>query len=123
MRNLKATIRRTIILLAIWAGFIAFLLMTDPNKLSIGWLLIPFAWLFAAIFVTVRFVSRFLSPNGSSRSRRSFVLALVAASVPTLLLLLDSINQLTPKDVLLIIGLGIGGFFYVRRLNLARSNL
>jgi len=49
-------------------------------------------------------------------------MAVSAAALPTIGLLLDSINQLTVRDVTLLIGLALVGFFYASRISFERSS-
>ncbi|HSX53186.1 MAG TPA: hypothetical protein VLF90_02335 [Patescibacteria group bacterium] len=113
MKNLK----KISILLLLWGGLIVFLVATNPNKLSIGWLLLPFVWLFIALFFTILLLTRLVRPSSIAGSRRKRYSAIaIVAALPCVMLLLDSVDQLTPKDGLLLVGIGIGAVFYVSRL-------
>ena len=77
-----------------------FLFTTNPQALPAVLLLIPFVLLFSCVFSLVYWTSALLSfgrINGKRRLMLSFCLALL----PTLLLLLQSINQLTARDILI----------------------
>ncbi len=92
-----------------------FLFNTNPRELAIGWLLAPFALFFMALYFSFKpLFRRFASLSG----RKVRILSGVAAAVPTLILLLDSVNQLTIRDVLLLMALGLVGIFYASRLRL-----
>ena len=77
---IKKVLKKAFVPLVLYGGLAVFLFNTDPHTLQIGWLLIPFVWLFVA-------------------------------------LLLDSINQLTIRDGLLLIALGAVGLFYASKVN------
>ena len=95
------------------AGII-FILMTDPYKLPLVLLLIPFA-LFA--FGLYHALSSLLSKSGLSKQKCRF-LAAVITSLILLLALLQSIHQLSIKDFLIAGALMLGIVFYLRRMNL-----
>jgi len=97
-----------------------FLMSTNPQKISIGWLLLPFIWLFVALLWTS--LKLFKSLTGRFKPKRIMFMAVSAAALPTIGLLLDSINQLTVRDVTLLIGLALVGFFYASRISFERSS-
>ncbi len=113
MKNLK----KLILLLLLYIGLAVFLFSTNPNKLSISWLLLPFIWLFVALFLSILLLLRVIRPSSVSGSaKKRYSGAAIVAALPCLMLLLDSVDQLTPKDGLLIIGIGMGAVFYVSRM-------
>jgi uncharacterized membrane protein YccC len=121
MRTPKLT-KKSFLTILLYVGFIVFLFTTNPNKLPIGLLLLPIAWLFLCLFVAARFLfSRLLKNSKLSRSRRN-TLALLAAGLPSLLLLLKSIDQLTARDSLLLLLLIGFALFYASRINFAKRN-
>lgn len=109
----------------IYGGLLVFLLTTNPKNLSVIWLIVPFVLLFIALFFTWLLIVRALGGKRSvlrSRRRQYIVAALLAAG-PTLMLLLDSVDQLTLKDGLLIVVFGIFALFYASKINFQKSNL
>jgi len=119
MKYMKRHIRNLILIILLYAGLLVFLLSTNPNKLSVSWLIIPFVWLFVALLCSARLaIDVFRSPSGRHLSKRQLSVAAVCAAIPTVMLLLDSINQLTIKDSLLIGALGIGALFYITKIHL-----
>lgn len=101
--------------------FFVFLFSTDPNKLSVGWLLVPFVLLFGALFSTVSLLQQ--RKHGQKRGLgKTVATAVVLAAIPTFLLLLDSINQLTLRDVLIFVIFSVLVLFYIRRLKFSRDN-
>lgn len=122
MLNLKSIrFRRILILLALYGSFLIFLLSTDPRKLKVGWLILPFLWVFACLFLTAVYLIDWLSPR-HSHTRRQTLIASLFAAVPAVMLLLDSVDQLTLKDGLLIGGMATLGVFYVNKIRFKRNN-
>ena len=116
MKILKTKLAKKIMTaVGLYGGLFIFFMLTDPQKLSIGWLLLPFLWIFVALFWT--FKSLIISIRRRRKSNKNNTLAAILAGLPTLILLLDSIDQLTVRDVLLIFILGVVGLFYVSKLN------
>jgi hypothetical protein len=72
-------------------------------------------WLFVALFFSYVAVTKHL--NSWSGSKKALLLGSVVAGLPTVALLLDSINQLTVRDILLLFTLGVVGLFYASRVN------
>ncbi|MFA6270504.1 MAG: hypothetical protein WC657_04860 [Candidatus Paceibacterota bacterium] len=107
----------------LYGGLVVFLLSTDPDRLPIGLLLLPIAWLFLCLFITIRYLlDRLFKGKRALSSSRRFSLAFLFAALPSLLLLLSSINQLTVRDVLLLLAVVLFGVFYVSRLKLPKLN-
>jgi phosphoglycerol transferase MdoB-like AlkP superfamily enzyme len=92
---------------------LVFFTLTNPARLPLVLLVLPFMWLFTVIFWSVWLLlglSTVLSPT-----RRRVLIAGATAMLPSLLLVFQSIHQLTARDVLLtvaFIGLAV---FYVSR--------
>ena len=106
--------KRLVLLIALYAGLIAFLLVTNPNKLTIGWLILPFVWLFCNLFLTALV---FMDIFGYKyRSKKRLGVTLLVALIPTIILILDSVNQLTLRDCLLITIVGLLAVFYIGKL-------
>ncbi len=110
---------KLLLLVLMYASFIVFLFATDPNKLAIGWLIAPFIWLFVILFLSTIFVIDWIGPQGRLYQRR-VSLSVMIALVPTLILLLDSINQLTLKDGLLIAIFGAIASFYAAKYKIQK---
>jgi hypothetical protein len=93
---------------------IVFILMTDPYKLPLVLLLIPFALLAFGLYHSLAII---LGKCGLSR-QKCRLLAIVITSLILLLALLQSIHQLSIKDFLIASALMLGIIFYLRRMNL-----
>jgi hypothetical protein len=116
----KTRLRRPLTLVVLYAGFLTFLFSTDPRKLAISWLILPFLWLYFSLFLTAIYAIDWLSAD-HRHNRRQTVVAMLAAAIPTTMLLLDSVDQLTVKDSLLIFGLGGLALFYASKISLKRN--
>lgn len=79
-----------------------FFAVTDPERLPIALLIIPFIWLFGVLFWIIRAV---LSTKTAANKRQSGYIASLVASLPVLLLLFQSIHQLAFRDVVLSVGI------------------
>ncbi len=115
----KSRIKKFVLLALMYTSFFVFLFTTNPNKLAIGWLIAPFVWLFIILFLTALLIIDWLTPLARFQQRRLSLAALIAI-VPTLILLLDSINQLTLKDGLLIAVFGAIASFYAAKFKIQK---
>lgn len=84
---------------------------TDPNKVPSFILPIPFVLLFVSVLI----LASWLLQHYGMAMRRSVRVGVLCAGIPILLLVLQSIGQLTLKDVLTIIVLFSISYFYVAR--------
>lgn len=92
------------LLLILYGGFIVFLLTTNPASLPLPLLILPFAWLYLCVLVAAYYflktIKRIMGRKSAGRSR-TIIFASLIALVPASLLVLQSIDQLSTKDVLL----------------------
>lgn len=113
IRHYLTKFRRLIRVVLVWLTLFAWLALTDPRKLPIVLLIVPFGLLFAAIFLTVSsIIRRFLPRTGQGKRRLA---AGCIAGLPAFLLILSSVNQLTWRDVALVAFLSIFLLFYASR--------
>lgn len=84
---------------------------TDPNKVPSFVLVLPFLLLFTILLYLIAFL---LEKRGFS-NRKSLRIAVLCAGVPIVLLVLQSIGQLTLRDVLVLSALFILSYFYMSR--------
>lgn len=111
---------RMAVLAAIGLGTIVFLMSTTPTGLPAIMLIVPFAGIFGFIYLAALEVVRFLGPdedeNGALvRLRRPRLLAAVVASFPVLLLVLQSVVELTVWDVLIAFAIVLLLYLYASR--------
>ena len=119
--NKKSINRISLLKIAVlYGGLLIFLMSTDPTKLSLPLLLIPFIWIGLCLYVLIKHVLGHISGRFRRISKnRKTSIAFTLAAVPVCMLLLRSIGQLTIRDVLILAGLIAIGTFYVGRVRLA----
>ena len=108
-------IQKLTALLLLWITLPVFLLLTNPETLPLPLLVVPFILLLFVIYKTMFLVLK-LSFRSFSKNRIR-VMAGASALLPTLLLILASIRQLTVRDTAIVIGLLITLTFYMRRID------
>jgi hypothetical protein len=109
---------------ATYVAAIIFLLSTSPKKLPSVMLVIPFALFFLALYLSAKTV---LERNEEQSRQGAQVLrprlgAFLAAGFPVLLLVLQSIGQLTVKDLGTAVAIFTISYFYVARFSADVSN-
>ncbi len=112
--------RKHVITILVIAGavFLTMLMATDPAKLSSLALIVPFLLLF-----TVLWCGAFLLLRASHVSRaRSVRLSFVGAGLPIGLMLLQSIGQLTFRDVITILMFFAVAYFYIDRITVSKQS-
>lgn len=95
-----------------------FFAMTNPRNVPSIVLVAGFGLLFAVFYVALRLGTGLISRNRLLTRQRRQLLIWLGAALPTLLLLLQSIGQLTLKDILTLLILFAVGYFYVARATL-----
>ncbi len=114
--------RQVALLLSMYGALIIFLASTNPRSMPSIALVLPVAWLFACIALTVFWLLPLLNPATLLQGRaKRLTRALLIAGVPSGLLLLQSIDQLTLKDMLLFGFFGVVALAYSRRFQLERK--
>jgi hypothetical protein len=106
-------------IVSLYLALFLWLSLTDPRKLPIVLLIVPFALLFAAVFMTVSFVLKQFMPRMTVAKRR--LAAGCVSGLPSFLLILSSVNQLTWRDVALVAFLSIILLFYASRARFSAS--
>lgn len=86
---------------------------THPDNLPLPLLTAPFVLVFVAAYVAAQLILGYVAPNLSARAKRG--LSLSVATLPVLLLVLQSIGQLTPRDLIITLGLIALLLFYFRK--------
>jgi hypothetical protein len=106
--------RRITKLGATYFSVVALFTLFDPTKLPTVALIVPFLLLFFAFYFTVSEITQYqLSSVGSTQYRMRVALM---AGFPTLLLLLQSIGQLSGWEFLLVGAVFCGMYFYLVNL-------
>ena len=109
----KRVSHKVIGLAVLYAFGPVFLMSTNPSHLPLALIVVPFLWLFAALFATAWLMLGLIGPF-KPRKRR-FLVAGAGSSLPVMLLVFRSIHQLTLRDVLLTAALIAVATFYVSR--------
>lgn len=110
--------RRLILAIALYLALGLWLMTTDPNKLPIILLMVPFMLLFAALWLSVDIVLRRFFPR-LSRAKKT-IIATSVSGVPTFMLILSSVDQLTWRDAVLIMCLVVFVLFYSSRAHFSK---
>lgn len=97
-----------------WAALAGFLCLTDPGRLPVVVLIVPFVLLFAATYGSWTLVQRF-SIKYLARGRPHVHLGVGLCASGVLLLVLQSLGQLTLRDVLMVAAIVGLGSVYVNR--------
>jgi hypothetical protein len=103
-------------LIALYCSLPILLVTTAPNTLPLPLLMVPFILLFITLFTTVVFASRHLS-DGRTTRRRIYILSGMVAAAPVLLLVFQSLHQLSIIDVFITVTLLVGSGFYISRID------
>lgn len=109
----KINRKKLLKLAAVYLTGIAFLVFTNPSNLPVPFLIVPFLLLFVAIFMTVHYVLE--AHLATIARKRRVVMAGVCATLPVLLLVFESIHQLSMKDFLITVALIVCVSFYMLR--------
>lgn len=106
MKYIYLSLATTVVLLLLLFG-------TNPQEISSAALVAPFALIFLMLFLVAAYFFRI---KGFTR-RSSWTMATFLALLPTLLLVLQSIGQLTVRDVFTIIALFVIAYFYTSHVD------
>ena len=115
MRVMLKQVQKLIILLLIWVSLPIFLLSTNPERLNLIFLIVPYILLFVTLFSIAHMLLRIFAKEISKVKRRT--MSAIFGFLPTLLLLLSSIGQLTVRDTALVLGLLTVVLLYLKRLD------
>lgn len=116
--SIQTQIARSIILYGIEA---IILLLTNPKEMPSILLIIPFVLLFVANYVTAMLVLNVAAGTGANttvarwRLIRPRVIAVLVSGFPVLLLTLQSIGQLTARDLITSCVIFILAYFYIAK--------
>lgn len=99
---------------------ILFMTSTTPATLPALFLVLPFFGIFIVLYLVMSEIIRFLGPDeaeGSAvvRLKRPKLMAAVVAGFPVLLLVLQSIVELTMWDVLIALAIVLVAYIYLSR--------
>lgn len=102
-------------LIAAWILLLSWLSLTNPTHLSVFAIFIVFTLIYAALYnsVNVLCLLFFVPSKGSIRRAKS--VATVAATLGVITAALQSIGQLSGKDIIVASAVVVLGYFYLRR--------
>jgi len=106
--------RQAKLLIGSWLLLAAFLGLTQPGGLPVVTLIVPFVLLFAALYVLWSFLLQ-LKIRYSARGRPHPRLGIAVCVSIVLLLVLQSVGQLTVRDVVIVAALVGLGYLYMGR--------
>lgn len=95
-------------------GLVLFLLFTSPYELPLFMLIVPFILLALILFKLSKMILMLLSVSG----KKSKFISGAITSLVMLVILLQSIRQLSINDFLIVTALFVGLIFYMRRIDL-----
>ncbi|MCA9332370.1 hypothetical protein KDA00_00685 [Candidatus Saccharibacteria bacterium] len=108
-------IRKTLVLIIVIASLPLFLLMTNPEHLPLIFLLTPIALVFLIFYKSSMMLIGLYKSNTNVTKQRT--MSSLLAALPTLLIVLQSIQQLTYKDVIIVIFLWLMLWWYLLKID------
>jgi hypothetical protein len=100
-----------------WAALAAFMMFLQPSKLPVVVLIVPFLLLFAVFYTTWNLLHavwwRFFAQQPQKRPSRRLGLAVCVSAV--LLMVLQSLGQLSLRDVVTVVAIVTLGYIYLAR--------
>jgi len=102
------------------AATLTFLLVSQPSEIPAVLLITPFMGIFATLYLSIVEVIRFLGPDEDENGaivqvRRPRLMSAALAGFPVLLLVLQSIVELTFWDVLIAFTIMLLAYIYISR--------
>ncbi len=114
--KVQKKIQKLVALAVVYASLPLLLLLTDPQKLPLIALVLPVVLIFVICFVTVLLIVRLVRPSTGATKQR--VIAFLSALLPTLIIVLQSIQQLSTKDVLIVLSLWLVFVWYMQKVDI-----
>jgi len=110
-------------LIVVYALTFLVLTLSDPAKLPSSALVVPFILIFFAVYCAIAALFELLDAEQliGMKVRRPRTIAALIAGFPVLLLVLQSIGQLTSWDVLMTAALFVVTYFYIIKAASATS--
>lgn len=107
--------------ITLYASLPLFLLSTNPEKLPLPLIIVPFVMLFAVLFFSAVKIIKTLVNYEYTEIHKQYMVAAFLAGFPVLILIFQSLHQLSWRDALIIGGLLIGSVWYLKKLDLYKS--
>ena len=119
INSLKQLVQKLYFLFFLIGSLLIFAMFTDPTKLPIGLILLVLVWFYLIFSLSTYHILGALKLRAFEGSgRRLSFYSFMAGLVPTLILMLISVNQLTIKDLLLLSVLGVVTLVYISRFRI-----
>jgi hypothetical protein len=89
-----------------------FFMLTDPDKIPLPLLILPFLWLFAIVFLSCKLILQYRT---RATKKQILIASSLLACLVVLLFVFQSIHQLTIRDLLISFAIiGIAGVYLLR---------
>jgi uncharacterized membrane protein YfhO len=98
-----------------WGLLLAFMVFTKPTTLPVVVLIVPFILLFIALLTLWRLLQALGAHYLGGRSPKSERLGFISCICIVLLVILQSLGQLTLRDSLTVVALATIGYLYILR--------
>ena len=103
--------QRLIVLVLTYVVGLLFFALTNPSKLPLVVLIVPFVYIFITLYATIHYMGRRLV------LKRTRLIALILSTLGVLLFILGSLHQLTLRDVIISLILSLVMSWYVARVS------
>ena len=119
----KMLSRDFVVACSAWFGILLFILVTNPTKIPVSFVVVPFAFLLLALWTSWSVVCDLLwgTRRDGQLERTIRHLGHMLSVATTICLALQSIGQLSIRDILAVLFVCILGFFYVHRMTAPKS--
>jgi hypothetical protein len=91
--------------------------VTDPSRIPLPLLVVPFILIFAVMFTVFNLIIGTLINDLRFSKRRIYIASGILATIPTLLVVFQSLHQLTVKDVVIMFAFVIACAFYISKID------
>jgi|GEM_PF-3513149 len=102
-------------LAASMCGLFVFFIATSPAELPIVLIVVPFILLYLGMTIGLLMISSVIPVFSRFRERQKILLSACITAVPFLLVIFQTLHQLTIRDVMISFGLFAGLVFYLYR--------
>lgn len=104
-----------------WAALVLFLMLTNPSKLPVSFVVVPYLLFLAALWLSwSAFCNQIFAHLDKGRTTRKF--GHVVAVAAMVCMALQSIGQLSIRDMTVVVLVCLLGFFYVHRMGGVKRN-
>jgi cobalamin synthase len=115
-----SNMQRLVRIILVGLATLLFLMSTRPSKVPAVLLIAPFMALFIFLFLMILEIIRFLGPDEDENGaivhlKRPRLMAALLAGFPVLLLVLQSVVELTVWDILIAVAITILAYVYIAR--------